>query len=319
MSSSHVVLTSNTSFSVVGKRLMACLSVCLFAQVSSGEPVTCLSPPAQMCSGWSEVTWVFPEEFLMEGVVVENRGSSSLLQIFNASWQNSGRYTCEEASSDLSKAIDVFIPGEGESSIASLTAGPNVPPHHRPCPFPGPLQWFVPQGSGVVMKETEEDTIPCVVSDPRLNVSLYERPDMSLVTGMTYEPARGFTGPLNDISYECVASAGDQKATSKPFYVFSIIGEVARDCVYRRFFPSAGLTRLTVRSHTRLFSVSPNMEVDLTVSSHVLKRGDVLTVNCTVKRSDVVYFTWEFPRRQVSGLLTGRLSLCMPVCLNCGV
>lgn len=80
------------------------------------------------------------------------------------------------------------------------------------------------------MKETEEDTIPCAVSDPRLNVLLYERPDMLLVTGLTYEPARGFTGRLNDTSYECVASAGDQKATSKTFYVFSIVGEVATDC-----------------------------------------------------------------------------------------
>lgn len=71
-----------------------------------------------MCSGWSEVTWVLPQMLPMEGVVVEDQGSSSLLQIFNASWQSSGRYTCEEASSDLSKAIDVFIPGEGESNVA---------------------------------------------------------------------------------------------------------------------------------------------------------------------------------------------------------
>lgn len=77
------------------------------------------------------------------------------------------------------------------------------------------------------MKETEEDTIPCVVSNPQLDVSLYERPDMLLVTGLTYEPGRGFTGHLNDTSYECVASDGVQKATSQPFYVFSIIGEVA--------------------------------------------------------------------------------------------
>lgn len=213
VSSSHVVLSSNTSFFSV------------------------------MCSGWSEVTWVFPEELLMEGVVVEDQGSSSLLQIFNASWQNSGRYTCKEASSDLNKAIDVFIPGEA------------------------PQEWFVPQRNGVVMKETEEGTIPCVVSDPRLNVLLYERPDMLLVTGVTFEAARGFTGRLNDTSYECVAGNGDQKTTSKPYYVFSIV-------------------------------VSPDMEVDLTVSSPVLKRGNVLTVNCTVKRSDVVFFTWEFPRRE---------------------
>lgn len=55
----------------------------------------------------------------MEGVVVDDQGSSSLLQIFNASWQTSGRYTCKEASSDLSKAIDVFVPGDGESDVAS--------------------------------------------------------------------------------------------------------------------------------------------------------------------------------------------------------
>lgn len=56
----------------------------------------------------------------MEELKVENQGSSSILQIFNASWQNSGRYTCEEASSDLSKSIDVFILGEGESNVSSL-------------------------------------------------------------------------------------------------------------------------------------------------------------------------------------------------------
>lgn len=87
------------------------------------------------------------------------------------------------------------------------------------------------------MKETEEDTIPCVVSDPRLSLLLYERPDMVLVPGLTYEPARGFTGRLNDTSYECVASAGDQKATSKPFYVFSIVGNVAKDHCNAESFP----------------------------------------------------------------------------------
>lgn len=248
----------------------------------------------------------------MEGILVEDQGSSSLLQIFNASWQNSGRYTCEEASSDLSKAIDIFVPGEGESHVAAtLTAGPNAPPYKRLFPFPGPEQWFVLQGSGVVMKETEEDTIPCVVSDPQLDVLLYQRPGMSQVTGLTYEPARGFTGRLNDTSYVCVASAGGQKATSTPFYVFSIIGEVASDLLDHHIFPWACLNRLTVHSPPTVCpSVSPDMEVDLTVSSRVLKRGDVLTVNCTVKRSDVVFFTWEFPRRQVSSPLTDRQPAC---------
>lgn len=74
------------------------------------------------------------------------------------------------------------------------------------------------------MKEKEEGTIPCLVSDPQLNVSLYERPDIP-VTGLMYEPGRGFTGPLNDTSYLCVASNGSQQIESQVYYVFSIIGE----------------------------------------------------------------------------------------------
>lgn len=75
------------------------------------------------------------------------------------------------------------------------------------------------------MKEKEEGTIPCVVSNPQLSVSLHERPDRRTVTGVTYEPGAGFTGPLNDTSYLCVASDGRQKVDSQVFYVFSVIGE----------------------------------------------------------------------------------------------
>lgn len=92
----------------------------------------------------------------------------------------------------------------------------------------GPEEWFVPLGPGVVMKEAEEDTIPCVVSDPRLNVSLYERPGRTPVTGTTYEPGRGFTGRLNDTSYVCVATRGVEERESQVYYVFSIIGEEIR-------------------------------------------------------------------------------------------
>lgn len=78
------------------------------------------------------------------------------------------------------------------------------------------------------MKEAEEDTIPCVVSDPRLNVSLYERPRRTAVTGLKFEPGRGFTGHLNDTSYLCVASHGGEETESQVYYVFSIIGDTER-------------------------------------------------------------------------------------------
>ncbi|XP_045896924.1 platelet-derived growth factor receptor beta-like [Micropterus dolomieu] len=211
-SSSEVLINSNSNFTVV-------------------------------CSGWSQVTWQLPLDSQVDGVIVENQGSSSILQLYNATWRNSGRYTCEEASSSQSREIDIFIPGQG------------------------PEEWFIPLGRGVVMKDAEEDTIPCVVSDPRLNVSLYERPGRTPVTRMTYEPGRGFTGRLNDTSYVCLASRGDEERESQVYYVFSIV-------------------------------VPKVMEVDLEVSSSVLKQGEVLTVNCTVKDTDVVYFSWDFPRRQ---------------------
>ncbi|KAL3970419.1 hypothetical protein ACER0C_025938 [Sarotherodon galilaeus] len=195
------------------------------------------------CLGWSEVKWHFPQEPPVDGVLVDNRGSRSILQLFNITWRNSGRYTCEEASSDQSRNVDVFIPGQG------------------------PDEWFVPLDLGVVMKEGEEGTIPCMVSNPKLNVSLYERPSRTLVSGMTYEPGRGFTGHLNDTSYVCVATNRAQERESQTYYVFSII-------------------------------VPKVMEVDLTVSSSVLKQGEVLTVNCTVKDTEMVFFSWGFPRRQ---------------------
>ncbi|XP_042338170.1 platelet-derived growth factor receptor beta-like, partial [Plectropomus leopardus] len=196
-----------------------------------------------VCSGWSQVTWRLPLDSQVDGVVVENQGSSSVLQLINATWRNSGRYTCEEASSFQSREVDIFIPGQG------------------------PEEWFVPLGPGVVMKESEEDTIPCVVSDPRLNVTLYQRPGRTPVAGTTYEPGRGFTGRLNDTSYVCSATCEDEETESQVYYVFSIV-------------------------------VPKVMEVDMTVSSSVLKQGEVLTVNCTVRDTEMVFFSWDFPRRQ---------------------
>ncbi|XP_018517468.1 platelet-derived growth factor receptor beta isoform X2 [Lates calcarifer] len=218
--------------------------LCLELQPSAPEVL--LNPNSNftvMCSGWSQVTWQLPQDSRVDGVVVANQGSSSVLQLFNVTWRNSGRYTCEEASSYQSREIDIFIPGQG------------------------PDEWFVPLGPGVVMKEAEEDTIPCVVSDPRLNVSLYERPGRMAVTGTTYEPGRGFTGRLNDTSYVCLAARGAEERESQVYYVFSVV-------------------------------VPKVMEVDLTVSSSVLKQGEVLTVNCTVKDTEMVFFSWDFPRRQ---------------------
>lgn len=182
------------------------------------------------------------------------------------------------------------------------------------CPS-GPEEWFVPSDLGVVMKEKEEGTIPCVVSNPQLTVSLYERHDRKAASGLTYEPGRGFTGPLNDTSYLCMASNGRQQVDSQVFYVFSVIGEEPQlseriHVIEDRPGWRSPLTRLSLT----LSPVPKVMEVDLSVSSRVLKQGEVLTVNCTVKDTEMVYFSWDFPRKEVPVSLSLSLSrhACSP-------
>ncbi|KAM4546604.1 LOW QUALITY PROTEIN: platelet-derived growth factor receptor beta-like [Fundulus diaphanus] len=207
-----------------------------------------------VCSGWSQVKWRLPQSSDGgPGVVVEDEGSSSTLRFMNATWRNSGRYTCEEPSADQSRALDVFIPGQG------------------------PEQWFVSQSASQVYKHTEEGTIPCVVSDPKLNVSLFERPSRTAVAEVRYEPALGFTGRLSDAGYVCTAVDGDQERESQVFYVFTLLD-------------------------------STDMDVELSVSSQVLKQGEVLTVNCSVRDVDMVFFSWNFPRRQEIEPLTDFLA-----------
>lgn len=59
------------------------------------------------------------------------------------------------------------------------------------------------------------------------------------------------------------------------------------------------LLRGGLRLSLTLSLVPKVMEVELTASSRVLKQGEVLTVNCTVKDMEMVYFFWDFPRKQV--------------------
>lgn len=60
------------------------------------------------------MSWLLPLDALVDGVSVEDQGSISILNIFNASWKHSGRYLCEEGLSSQSRSVDIFIPGRGD-------------------------------------------------------------------------------------------------------------------------------------------------------------------------------------------------------------
>uniref|UniRef100_A0AAY4B6J5 receptor protein-tyrosine kinase n=1 Tax=Denticeps clupeoides TaxID=299321 RepID=A0AAY4B6J5_9TELE len=191
-----------------------------------------------MCSGWSDVTWKIPHDPIPEGISVDNRRATSVLSLTNVTWKHTGSYVCEEPISYESKAISVFVPD--------------------------PEVWFVTVSAPLVMKESEEDTIPCVATDPHISVTLYEKSSQTVVPGK-YRPGEGFRAILNDTSYVCKGTLGGQEKESQVFYVY------------------------TPRS----------MKVYMTVSKTVLKQGESLVVNCTVRGAEIVYFDWEYPRLEV--------------------
>lgn len=105
-SSSEVLLKSNENFTVVSNGVFIWP-----VWLHSGLQLPVFSP--QVCSGWSQVSWLLPQDTMVDGVAVEDQGSISILSIVNATWKHSGRYLCEEGLSSQSKSVDIFIPGQG--------------------------------------------------------------------------------------------------------------------------------------------------------------------------------------------------------------
>uniref|UniRef100_A0AAY4B6X6 receptor protein-tyrosine kinase n=1 Tax=Denticeps clupeoides TaxID=299321 RepID=A0AAY4B6X6_9TELE len=232
--------TTTKSFSQQCRYLMSAVLV-IFCQggrsleITPGNTEVILAANSSltlMCSGWSDVTWKIPHDPIPEGISVDNRRATSVLSLTNVTWKHTGSYVCEEPISYESKAISVFVPD--------------------------PEVWFVTVSAPLVMKESEEDTIPCVATDPHISVTLYEKSSQTVVPGK-YRPGEGFRAILNDTSYVCKGTLGGQEKESQVFYVYSVI-------------------------------------VYMTVSKTVLKQGESLVVNCTVRGAEIVYFDWEYPR-----------------------
>lgn len=83
--------------------------------LNTGSTFLCV----QVCSGWSRVSWRLPHDSSLDGLVLDNQGSTSILQLYNATWRHSGKYVCEEVSSDQSREIDIFVQGIGDPSVTN--------------------------------------------------------------------------------------------------------------------------------------------------------------------------------------------------------
>lgn len=234
----------HTTFGIFFTALLQFLSVGQSLEITPGYSEVILAANSSLsvvCSGWSEVTWKLPHDASLElkGLEVDNQGSTSVLRLSNVTWEYTGLYVCEEPAARETKEISVFVPDAEK--------------------------WFVSPAS-LVMKTGEEGTIPCVVTDPRIVVTVYEKNSQAVVQGR-YRPSEGFTAALNDSSYICRGILDGQEKESQVFYVYTLV-------------------------------VPQSMEASITVAKTVVKVGETLAVNCTVKGAEIVFFTWEYPRKE---------------------
>uniref|UniRef100_A0A8C2D9G9 receptor protein-tyrosine kinase n=1 Tax=Cyprinus carpio TaxID=7962 RepID=A0A8C2D9G9_CYPCA len=211
------------------------------------------------CSGWNDVTWSFKQdEKVPEFHVEKPSSSSSVLRLEQVTWRHTGVYVCSENGTDETREVAIFVPD--------------------------PEVWFLENDHLMVTKTREEGTIPCLVTNPRINVTLYESDSETMVEG-SYNPSVGFTATLEDRTYKCKGELNGEEKESISFYVFT---------------PDA-------------------LDPYINASKTVLKQGETLNVNCTVHGVELVFFSWDFPHKDVGDIepLTDILSsMSMRSCLN---
>lgn len=224
------------------------------------------------CSGSAETAWEFKRDdvpyFQVDPVqnygkrsfkIVRNSNMASVLILDDVSWKHSGVYLCIDRLTAESQEIVVFVPD------------PDV--------------WFIESAHGMVTKTNDETIIPCLVTNPNITVSLFEK-DTDVRMGGVYVPSEGYKAPLEDRTYVCRGELNGEVKESQPFYVFSIVVPEALDAY-------------------------------INTSKTVLKEGEPLTVNCTVHGVELVYFSWDIPNRELIEVepLTDVLSMNMRSCL----
>uniref|UniRef100_A0A3Q3JWT3 receptor protein-tyrosine kinase n=1 Tax=Monopterus albus TaxID=43700 RepID=A0A3Q3JWT3_MONAL len=204
------------------------------------------------CSGSGEMTWEMRKDDVpyfqvqTEGQsyqTAKSSATSSVLTLRNVSWNHTGVYQCTDVDTGETKEVAVFVPD------------PDV--------------WFIESSHGMVSRTSEESIVPCVVTNPSINVTLYEEDTGMPVRGL-YVPSEGYKAPLEDRAYVCRGELNGEVKESQAFNVISI--------------------------------ATGAIDTYINASKTFLKEGEPLTVNCTVHGVDLVYFSWDIPKREVEAL-----------------
>lgn len=114
------------------------------------------------------------------------------------------------------------------------------------CLSADPDVWFIESSHGMVTKTSEESTIPCVVTNPKITVTLHER-DTDIPVSGVYVPSEGYKAPVEDRNYVCRGELNEEVRESQAFYVFSIVGRCSgwRACFRNSSFQLNNLISLS--------------------------------------------------------------------------
>lgn len=75
----------------------------------------------------------------------------------------------------------------------------------------------------MVTKTSAESIIPCVVTNPNISVTLYER-DTDMPIKGHYVPSEGYKALLEDRTYVCRGELNGEEKESQDFNVVTIVG-----------------------------------------------------------------------------------------------
>uniref|UniRef100_H2T1W6 Platelet-derived growth factor receptor beta n=2 Tax=Takifugu rubripes TaxID=31033 RepID=H2T1W6_TAKRU len=242
------------------------LTVALAALLSSCTTVSCLkivpeekqlilaegSSLSLTCAGSSETTWDLKSDdvpfFQMKAEssdlnykIVQSNSTASVLTLWHVDWKNTAVYQCREQLTGEIKEVAVFVPD--------------------------PEVWFIESSHGMVTKTSGESTVPCVVTNPNITVTLYDK-DTDLPVNGVYVPSEGFKAYLDYRTYVCRGELNGEVKESQAFNVYSI-------------------------------HVPEDIDAYVNASQTVLKQGEPLTVNCTVQGVELVLFSWDIPNRDI--------------------
>ncbi|XP_066446483.1 platelet-derived growth factor receptor beta isoform X2 [Eleutherodactylus coqui] len=131
---------------------------------------------------------------------------------------------------------------------------------------PDPAMVFLPINSTdtfLFVPMTSETTIPCRVTNPNTIVTLHEK-----ATGVDipypYDNQKGFTGHFDDTNYYCKALLDGIEVNLGPFYIYTI-------------------------------PATDKLTVTVTASNSIVKKGENITVFCTVIGHEILDFKWHYP------------------------